>query len=65
MMCYYLNVQFQGQRVNPTLVLTSPKSVYTRFEILYVVLLFRMIEVTNRLSTPPPSHSDLISTITV
>ena len=47
------------QRVNPNLVLTSPKSVYTRVEILYVT------GVTDRLSTPPPSHSALISTITV
>jgi len=53
------------QSHNPTLVLTSPKSVYTRVEILHVVLRFRVTEVTDRLSTPPPSHSALISTITV
>lgn len=52
------------QSLPPTLVRTSPKSVYTRVEIPRVVLHFRVIEVTNRLFPPPPSHSALISTIT-
>jgi hypothetical protein len=36
-----------------------------RVEILYVVLRFGETEVTNCLPTPPPSHSALISTITL
>ena len=54
------------QSLHPTPVLTFPKSVYTRVEILYVVLRFGVTEVTNGLSPPPPpSHSAVISTITV